>query len=200
MKKKRLGLAVDIDGVISNIGKGLEKILSGINGKEIKHKDIITYNLELWGLPKYSHKKFFNKEFYETLEPIKDSREVINCLYEDNYIVLVTARDQYPNVMNDTFKWLINNGFLCDELIQTRNKTGPMKHYNLDFLIDDFYGNCFDLAKEGHNSLLFEQPWNKYISFGSELEHKHIKRVKDWKHITEYLKQIRVSNCREVLE
>lgn len=198
--RKQKGIGIDIDGVISDTGKGLSKILSKINSMKINVEDIITYSLELWGLPKYSHKKFFNKKFYKSLEPIKNSQEVVNCLYEDNFTVLTTARDQYPNVMEDTFDWLVEHGFLFDELVQSRNKTGPMKHYNLDFLIDDYHGNCLDLAKEGMNSLLFEQPWNKYISFGSELEHKHIKKVEDWKHITEYLNQIRFSNCREVLE
>ena len=194
MKKNKRGLGIDIDGVISNIGKELSKILSGINGEKIKHSDIITYDLKLWGLPQYTHKKFFNKKFYHNLEPIKDSREVVNCLYEDNQVVLITARDQYPKVMEDTYEWLVDNGFLFDDLIQSRNKTGPMKHYGLVFLIDDYHGNCFDLAKEGHDSMLFEQPWNKYLSFSTELEHKHIKRVKNWKDVSKYLGQ-----CEEVL-
>ena len=195
MEKTKKSLAVDVDGVISNTGKKLAEILSNINGKKINHSDIITYNLELWGLPKYSHKKFFNKEFYKSLEPVEDSREVINCLYEDNFVVLITARDQYPNVMSDTNNWLMENGFLFDKLIQSRNKVGPMKHYKLDYLIDDFYGNCSDLAKEGMDSLLFEQPWNRYVSLGSNFEFKHIKKVRDWKDVTKYLNQ-----CQEVFE
>ena len=187
--KNKLGIGIDIDGVITDIGRGLSKILSEINNTKINVEDIITYSLELWGMPKYSHKKFFNKDFYHNLEPIENSREVVNCLYEDNYVALITARDQYPKVMEDTFEWLTDNGFLFDKLIQSRNKVGPMKHYKLDFLIDDYHGNCFDLAKEGMNSILFEQPWNKYISFGSDIEYKHIKKVKDWKDVTKYLNQ-----------
>lgn len=195
MKKIKKGIAIDLDGVCVDVGKGLTKILSEINGRQIEQSEILTYDLALWGMPQYTHKKFFNKEFYMNLEPIKDSQEVINCLYEDNFIVLATARDQYPNVMEDTQEWLMEHGFLFDELVQSRKKTGPMKHYKLDYLIDDFHGNCFDLAEEGMNSILFEQPWNKYISFGTELEFKHIKRVKDWKDVTKYLNQ-----CEEVFE
>ena len=193
--KIKSSIGIDIDGVITDTGKGLTTILSKINGRQIEHSEILTYDLALWGLPQYTHKKFFNKEFYQNLEPIKNSQEIINCLYEDNYVVLMTARDHYSEVMEDTSDWLIENGFLFDELVQSRNKVGPMKHFKLDYLIDDFHGNCFDLAKEGFNSLLFEQPWNKYISFGNELEHKHIKKVKDWKDVTKYLNQ-----CTEVFK
>lgn len=193
--RKQKGIGIDLDGVIADTGKGLTTILSNINDRHIDVSEIINYDLELLGLPKYSHKKFFNKEFYMNLKLIKDSREVINCLYEDNFVVLATARDHYPEVMDDTFDWLIDHGFLFDGLVQSRNKVGPMKHYELDYLIEDNFDTCCELAKEGMDSILFEQPWNKYVSFGRDIEYKHIKRLKNWKAIAHF-----VGQCKEELK
>lgn len=193
--RKQKGIGIDLDGVTADTGKGLTTILSNINNRPINISEIINYNLELLGLPKYSHKKFFNKEFYMKLEPIENSREVINCLYEDNFIVLITARDHYPEVMDDTFNWLVDHGFLFDKLIQSRNKVGPMKHYELDYLIDDHFNTCYKLAKEGFDSILFEQPWNKYSTLNDESEYKHIKRLKNWKDVAYF-----VGQCQGKLE
>ena len=180
-------VAIDIDGVLADVGTGLVKVLSQINKRKVDLSEITTYSLEPLGMSHEDHKKYFTREFYMNLDPIKGS-EAVNCLYENNFIALVTARNQYPEVMDDTLEWLYENGFLFDKLIQSKNKVKPMKEYDLDFMVDDYHINCFNLSNQGYRSLLFTQPWNKSVS----LEGSRVKRVNDWKDITKYMGQ-----CKE---
>lgn len=188
-KPLKLRIGIDICGVIADIGPSLEKILSKRQGRQVKKEEIITYNLKHMGVESHEYKDIFNKDFYTNLKPIKDAIDIINCLYDKNYISLITSRNQYSEVMKDTFDWLIDNGILFDNLIQSDNKVEPMKSEELDFLIDDHFGTCYNLAKNKINSYLFEQPWNKYSTFSDDLEFKHIKRAKNWKDVAHQINQ-----------
>lgn len=179
--------AVDIDGVIADIGQGLEKLLSKRLNREVKSEEITQYDLSYMGVKSKELKQIFNKDFYKNLPVIEGARETLSCLYPDNYISLVTSRNQYPEVMRDTFNWLIDNGILFDNLVQSTNKAEAMRNENLDFLIDDYFVTCRNLAKEGIDSFLFEQPWNREIKRKTAMEYKHIKRVKNWKDVTKYI-------------
>ena len=188
--KKRIG--IDLDGVVSDIGPDLAKVLSKINKKIISPYEIISYKLDYFGLPSYEIKKVLNKDFYMNLKPIKGASQTICCLYDENYIEFITSRPK--DLMPDTLYWLISNGFLFDNLVNAKNKVIPMKEHNLDFLIDDCFEKCNQLAKAGLDSFLFEQPWNKYYK-RDELGLKHIKRVKNWKDIAHQINQ-----CKDIFK
>lgn len=188
---KRIG--IDIDGVITDIGSGLEKLLSQRLNRVVKKDEITNYDLKHMGVDSSELNKIFNHEFYKNLPVIENTREILYCLYDNNYISLITARDQYPEVMKDTFDWLIDNGILFDNLTQSANKIEVIKKENLDFLIDDYYVTCKNLANNGVDSLLFGQPWNRGVEKTSTSEYKHIKRVKNWKHIAYHINQ-----CKDI--
>ena len=177
-------IAVDIDGVLADVALGLSDMLSHINNRKIEVNDIKTYDLTNLGLPRSDHKQFFTRDFYSGLKPIVDSK-LVNNLYEDHEITIITARSQYDGVIHDTNKWLVDNDFMFDRLIQSVDKSIPMENYGIEVIIEDYHKNCIDLSKKGIRSLLFEQPWNKSIKL-NESETKYITRVNNWEDVLSY--------------
>ena len=180
MVRIKHNIACDIDGVITDTGSAFAKILSKINNRSVSKNEITEYNMANLGLPNSELRNYLNSEFYLKLKPIKNSIEVVNELYPENYLFFITKRDQYEEVMTDTEKWFISNGILFDDLIQERDKSIPIRELELDFIVEDCYETCLDLAKKGIKTILFHQPWNKYHKLGTKEDGGLIKPVKDW--------------------
>lgn len=183
MVRIRNSIAFDIDGVVADTGPAFGKILSKINNRPVSKEEITEYNMANLGMSHFKLKNFLNNQFYKNLSPIKNSVEVINKLFQDNYIVFITARDQYKEVIKDTENWLFENGILFDDLIQERNKSIPMRDFELDCMVEDCYETCLDLAKKGIKTILFKQPWNKSYKLGTKEDGGLIKSVEDWNEI-----------------
>ncbi|MBU4116279.1 MAG: hypothetical protein KKG94_00885 [Nanoarchaeota archaeon] len=175
--------ACDADGVLTDTGSAFAKILSKINNRSVSQSEITEYSMANLGLPDSELKNYLNNQFYMNLSPIKNSVKLINELFQDNYIPIITARDQYDGVMQDTETWFFDNGVLFDDLIQERDKSIPIKELGLDFIVEDCYETCLDLAKKGIKTILFKQPWNKKYKLGTEEDKGLIKSVEDWHEI-----------------
>lgn len=202
---KRKLIAVDLDDVLSQSNETMRLHVNETYGTNHTPEDYLADHpyFEFWervqgvslkeGEVRYqSYKKIRNSH---AMKPIPGAIEALRKLEEDFELVIVSARSDsdaagtkhwlqthYPSVFKDIHfvpgAWEPDNditkGTICKEI-------------GADYLIDDSYEHCEQVAKVGVTCLLFgEYGWSRHKTLPP-----HIRRVKDWAAVLEYFDEIR---------
>ncbi len=108
------------------------------------------------------------KNNFETIlydVPLKHNvKEVIDKLKEKHEIIFITARniDEYSNPYEYTKDYLKRNNIYYDELYTDVLDKGKLcKEKNIDVFIDDAITHCEASQREGINTYLFDNTFNK---------------------------------------
>jgi len=95
-------------------------------------------------------REFYESSFHANLRPIKNSKEIILNLSENNTIVAVTGRQSYARdptekLLENIFKDCISDIIYCDHFTDKSVSKGDVcKNINAQLLIDDNKQACLD--------------------------------------------------------
>jgi len=109
-------------------------------------------------------------------------KETIEWLYHDLgfeiYFITARAYKNHEDICKAaTISWIESQGLPYTDIIIDNKKTG----YDLDLLIDDSPVHVENAVVHGENTVIYDQAWNKDISF--------VDRVFGWEHIRSYIEE-----------
>lgn len=180
--------ALKIGKKVENAENSLEDIKN--NGDLYKKKFQFSYD-ELKYFLKNIHEEIINKA-----KPRDNAVEVINKLKnEGNKIIIITARDNEfhddPYLLSKN--WLDKNKIEYDKLIVNAREKGQIcKSEDIDIFIDDQINNCYDVEKEGIQTIR--------ISADDKEKYTGIISLKDWKEIYEFILKGKICKVTEFNE
>jgi len=160
-------IGIDIDGVMCDL---MRPVVRRINNKYHTHyrvEDITEWNPKNW--ENADGKKIeLEKEVREFLAdataaltpfPIAGAFEAVTKLQNDGHsIIFVTGRQDSPDIMNHTLKWMQRyyHNPQTVPIMHTSNKAAV----EVDLFIDDNYDIACDIADAGRPVILVTRPWN----------------------------------------
>lgn len=178
-------IGIDIDDTVANTQNILLEAALKYDREKMGNKGIVNHNVLLiedrfeWS--KEVKNKFLKEavsKYFMTLEPKKNSVDIINKLVEDGHeIYFITYRtdELFVNAYEFSKEWLDKNNFYYDKLIVNRRDKGNVcVEEKIDLLIDDRIEHCQDAIDKGINSFVFASKYN--------LDTK-IRRVNNWQEI-----------------
>jgi len=157
-------LGIDNDGTISDFHGKLAEIFEIEFGLGMKPNPCKWEMWGCWGIRKQRFFQLFTRaveEFgvFEQSEPIPGAIEGLMKLKASGHSLhLVTDRGAFPSAPSQTVNWLRKHGLFgsIDAITFTRDKSSV----NIDVLVDDYTGNCDNLAS-GVGHILIDRPWNR---------------------------------------
>lgn len=141
--------------------------------------------------------EFFKKYYIQVMEEtkVKESAcEVINKLYQDNEIIIITARYDIKGtaegniVENITRKWLNKNNIPYHKLYLGRDKLEVCKENQVDIFIDDSFENCKHVQSGNIKSYLIDHVTNKKVNC------EDIERAYGWKDFYQKIEKYKEEN------
>lgn len=160
-KSKAAGLTigVDVDGVLANQIEGILPRVRARLGIQLRYEDVTQWRLPLGesDIAKEIEIAFDDSDYVLGMPVHPGARELVDDLYGDNSITLITARP--PQTRSWTLQWLHNHGFTFDALVNVKDE--KKSFYRPDILIDDYIGNVKEyLTNTTGTAILVNQPWN----------------------------------------
>ena len=192
-------IGIDIDDTISKTTEQTdiyakeytEKILK----REFKLNKINTNDpmgaRYVYGWSIEEDKKFWDLYYEKDMENVKpknDAAKVINELYKDNEIIIITARwDRGSGIINKITKdWLEKYDIHYNKLyMDHQDKRNIALDNKIDLFIDDSIKICQEIQGIGIKAFIMNSRINENIDVGD------ITRVKDWIEIYEKIESIR---------
>ena len=175
-------IGIDIDDTIVNTSEMCINYVKKLDKKYGENiKDIITDNIKN---PVVT--LFYDNYLYDVIAHAKlkeDAVKVINELYRDNEIYLITARSErfIKDVDNMTKNLLDSYNIKYNKIITGAGKKAELcVENNIDLLIDDSIKHCTNLSNIGIDTLLFNSINNKDIE-------TNLKRVYNWNEVYDYV-------------
>jgi len=184
-------IAIDLDDVLAN---SLQSFVDFYNEKyngDLKCEDFTAFTLnEIKGMPLDEEAKLLTEydesKYYDQIMPMKNAKETIQKLSQNNKLVIVTSRPDKKE--EKTKKWLkqhIGDFAEVHFMRQTysgKNKTKTKgeicKEIGAEYLIEDNLDYAKSCIEKGVKVLLFDYPWNQ-----EENLNPLITRVKSWEEI-----------------
>lgn len=191
---KKLNICIDIDGTITNPYYWLSYANKYFN-LNISEEEVTSYeiakvlNVEISDyLRFYDELKFEMHSEEELREEVKD---ILDILYEQNYIHFVTAREKSLELLTNRYLKQHNIPFDDVFVLGDTNKTPTAIFLDCDIFIEDSYDNAIQLSKDGFKVLLIDTNYNRLPL------NDNIIRVYDWNDILEIINKI--SKEKEVI-
>ena len=185
-----MNIGIDIDDTIANTNTSIDTFAKEYTEKVLKRNfkinnvyDILDpmWAKYLYGWSIEEDAKFWEDNYELTMEnvTIKDgASRVINELYKNNKIIIITARADNQKIRNLTLDWLKENDIHYHKIFMGHlDKKRIIQENNVDIFIDDNFKNCKEASNLGVRTLLMDSRLNK--NFNDE----KIKRVFSWDEI-----------------
>ena len=190
-----MNIGIDIDDTITKTSEEIDFYAKEYTEKILKRKFEINENRvieAMWAQKVYNwtveeDKKFWKLYYEKIMEnvlPKENVVEVINKLYKNNTIVIITARwDKENNVIEQiTKKWLDKNEIKYNKIfLGYEDKRKIVQENNIDIFIDDNLKTCELIADMNINVLMMNTRLNKNVN----IKNQKIERVFSWKEIEE---------------
>ena len=184
-----MNIGIDIDDTIANtfatIDKYAKEYTEKVLKREFKINDIdVTDSMwakHFYGWTNEEDARFWEEYYVLTcqntiLKP--NANKVINRLYQNNKIIVITARADEGEIKEATLNWLKKNNINYHKIYMGQlNKKEIIQENNLDIFIDDNFRNCMEAVKLNIKALMMNARNNK--NFNDE----KIKRVFSWDEI-----------------
>ncbi len=186
--KRKVGL--DLDGIMCDFHTPFLQRINEELGTNHQYSDWTTYfPTNCFRIPSSTVKKIITSmqtnDSFQDLEPIKDSVEMVNKLYDEGHrFTILTDRP----CAGDTIYWLHKNSIPYDNVYTTGNKTKILKARGLTTLIDDKVSHLVNARLANKEAIGLLHPWNEYF-IDNNLNYTGIRLVKDWKILYEVLKK-----------
>lgn len=191
-------IGIDIDNTITDTRElMIECVRAYAVAKGLStHFDLGKYTLEealLWKAEELQSFRNNLPDIYRQVAPKPHALEVIQALYQEHYIILITSRNQRNLLIKDiTLEWLNRNQVAYHELVM--NNTENMHHFNklatcldhrVELMIEDHDGQTLELSRF-FPVILFDYPYNAY------LEANNIIRVHNWLEVKPFVNHLTV--------
>ena len=178
-----MNIGIDIDDTIANTFESIDKYAKIYTEKVLK-RDFKIKDLDvtdpmwakyLYGWTIEEDAKFWEDNYELTMENVTvkaGASKVINELYKNNKIILITARANNQKISELTLEWLKENNISYHKIYMGHlNKREIILENNLDIFIDDNFKNCKEASNLSVKALLMNSRLNK------NLNDEKIKRV-----------------------
>ena len=186
-----MNIGIDIDDTISKTSEETDIWAKEYTQNMLKRKfelqniDIFDpmWARHLYGWSIEENKEFWNLYYEKIMEnviPKEDAIDVINQLYSNNNIVIITARWDRENgiISKITEEWLKKYQINYDKLFMgQKDKRDIAKKCNIDIFIDDSYKTCKEISEIGIKTYMMNSRINR------ERKDENWERVFSWKDI-----------------
>jgi len=184
-------IGIDIDDTISKtneklIEEALQYDQKYLKGKGFKDKEAYSFmEMFYWNVIDVDNfmKYFRNGNSFLELEPLEDSVEVINKLYDEgNEIFFITRRKNKLKMKSMTKKWLKKQGFKYNKVFFEVSKKGDLaEKLGLDVFLDNDEKNVYDALESNIRAYLMDSKYNKEVP--------DLERVHNWKEFYKFVKE-----------
>lgn len=175
-------IGVDLDDVLWDlmstwISRYNDMVDDNLTVEDIKSWDVAQYiKRGTEGILNYIPQQ---NDFWEDVEPIPDSKEYLQQLIKDGYLIYVVTASSHTNLKEKMSRFYSLFPFIEEEHVVIIHRKQMM---DLDMLIDDKPENLEDA---NYLKVLFDRPHNRSID-----ENKiSAVRLKTWSEIYKYIKQ-----------
>lgn len=166
-------IALDLDGVIANIGEALTIALETKGHFDYDYTDWLTTHHEC----SLSDEIMEEPLFWKNLKPFEDAWYQVNKWFaQGTDVYIVTARRSEVSI-GITQDWLDqwNIGTMAPIFCNMGDKHNVINELNAQFVVEDNPHEVITLLEEGHNAFLRKawynkKYWNKLPTIGSLLE------------------------------
>lgn len=185
-------IGIDIDDTITKTTEQIDIFAKEYTEKILKREFSINFDTydPMWARGAYAWSKEEDREFWnlyyvkvvENVEPKDNSIEVINELFKDNEIIIISARWDWDSglIQKKTTEWLNNHDVKYHKLFMGHiDKRKICNENNINLFIDDSLKTCEEIESIGIKTLLMESRRTKEMDTGN------ISKVKDWLEIRE---------------
>jgi uncharacterized HAD superfamily protein len=158
-------VGVDLDGVIADIVTQLVRFSRSEYDLRLVPSDFRSENIETCTPIKTEQLKklFCEPKFFQTMRAIQGARRSVMRLVAARYAVhIVTDRFWYPQIQDDTRRWLSNRLIRVNSLVFARKtqKQSVARNLEIGWFIEDQRSNA-NLLSEVCRVLLIDQPYNQ---------------------------------------
>lgn len=175
-------IGVDLDDVLWDlmstwISRYNDMVDDNLTVEDIKSWDVAQYiKRGTEGILNYIPQQ---NDFWDDVEPIPDSKECLQQLIKDGYLIYVVTASSHTNLKEKMSRFYSLFPFIEEEHVVIIHRKQMM---DLDMLIDDKPGNLEDA---NYLKVLFDRPHNR--SFDEDKI--SAVRLKTWPEIYKYIKQ-----------
>ncbi|WKN42638.1 5' nucleotidase, NT5C type [Tunicatimonas pelagia] len=174
MKKKRV--AIDMDEVMADALGKLIRLYEDEYQLPVDQDELVGHYLDEVVHPDHRsaiRRYLFTEDFFEDLDVMPGSQDVVRQMHERYEIFIVTAAMEFPGSLRPKYRWL-----------QQHFSFIPWSHYvfcgdksiiQADFLIDDHAKNLVNFSGE---PLLFSSPHNA--------NETRFTRLNNWQEVSQY--------------
>jgi 5'(3')-deoxyribonucleotidase len=166
-------IALDLDGVIADIGEALTVALEIKGHFDYDYTDWLTTHHEC----SLSDEIMEEPLFWKNLKPFEDAWYQVNKWFAQGTDVYIVTARRSEVAMGITQDWLDqwNIGTMAPIFCSMGNKHNVINDLNAQFVVEDNPHEVITLLEEGHNAFLRKawynkKYWNKIPTIGSLLE------------------------------
>ena len=186
----KLTINVDIDNTVNNFIEHFVTLYNRVADRSLFRCDVTDYDLcKVTGIDRDTLTTLFfkNNSFYEQLEPLPYTHDVLSKLYSKGHDLRFVTSINYEVIQPRLYFIRENYPFIDPDkaLIVTDNKNSIWA----DIVIDDLPTH-FNNRNNYCKYILFNQPWNYVINENPNV--CKYRRCKDWGEIHNYLKELQV--------
>jgi uncharacterized HAD superfamily protein len=176
-------VGVDLDGVIADIVTQLVRFSRSKYHLRLVPSEFRSENIETCTPIKTEQlrKLFSEPKFFQTMRAIQGARRSLIQLIAAGYAVhIVTDRFWYPQIQDDTRKWLSNRLIRVSSLVFARKteKQSVARNLEIGWFIEDQRSNA-NLLSEVCRVLLIDQPYNQGLLASDVLRVKTLQQAVD---------------------
>jgi uncharacterized HAD superfamily protein len=158
-------VGVDLDGVIADIVTQLVRFSRNEYDLRLVPSEFRSENIETCTPIKAEQlrKLFCEPKFFQTMRAIQGARRSLMQLIAQGYAVhIVTDRFWYPQIQDDTRKWLSNRMIRVNSLVfaNKTEKQSVARNLEIGWFIEDQRSNA-NLLSDVCRVLLIDQPYNQ---------------------------------------
>lgn len=161
-------VGIDVDGVIADFPETFREFAQQVDEKPYPLPTQWKFWQD-WGWTEdyfdQMHWQFAADGWYASELEVIGGQDTLDALWHlrdlGHKVIIVTARHttegQQASIEEDTKHWLDTNGVPYDELHFTSDKAAV----DVDYFLDDRFGNYVEMLGKTNASFLMDQPWNQ---------------------------------------
>lgn len=168
-------LAIDLDDVLADSITALMRFHNRVFGTNLTIQDHHSWGLDLiWGCSREETARrlalFYQSDEYRAIEPLDGAVVAIRYLAHDHHLVVLTAREPFPNLHAETVAWIEQHFPRCFADIHFSFTTaihqpkGELaKTLDVTHAFEDGPSHAVSYYEHGIQTILFRRPWNSHI-------------------------------------
>lgn len=168
-------LAIDLDDVLADSITALINFHNRVFGTRLTIQDHNGWDLDLiWGCSRAEATRrlelFYQSDEYRAIEPLDGAVAAIQTLTEHQRLVVLTAREPFPNLHAETIAWVDQHFAGCftdihfsftTAMHQPKGKLA--KALGVTHAFEDGPRHAMNYHENGIRTILFRRPWNAHI-------------------------------------